>query len=554
MLGLVLSGLVSVALAGDAVDTVLTRVWNLGYPVNTVFNGAGGEVFVTGARGLERLTEEGAFVVEDPQQTTPVFWTGDSLVSGYTWEQLYGSSPYTGSERWKRFFARNSGLFTEARWGATALLVCDGNRLFELQANPSKGRYLPGKSVRGFTWVGDRLVANTYSGVFVDELPIPGIEFNDGGVVSVGEWTYSTGMFVVRWANDSLQGPAGEGQTSGTLITQDSLEMFRRDGVAWQDELWWYSHDRFGVFRDGVWQVLTTEIDVDHAVGIGDRLVLMTRNGEVWAFDGRRFDRLDLPDGIHYVDAEITDEGTWLFATNHGLALWDERGGDLKFLGVDQGIPSSSVCAIQRDRWGTFWVSTFAGVVRYCSKYGLLEHHEPLVEFNRYSEGITPEGDLAFGSTSGIYSFTPTAPSLPGGGAGRRGLMTGIVVFSALLITGIGFSMHRKLQAERLRSTAQAEELERQALLAQIREGIYRDLQAVTVDSLADAVGMSRRSFYRRCSDLGIRPSVLIREVRLRVARTLMEKQEMAFNEVASKVGYSPNHLRRLLAEETSAP
>ena len=54
----------------------------------------------------------------------------------------------------------------------------------------------------------------------------------------------------------------------------------------------------------------------------------------------------------------------------------------------------------------------------------------------------------------------------------------------------------------------------------------------------------------RKCTEYDLRPGVVIREIRIQTAVKAMEKDGISMAEAAKRVGYSPNHLRRLLDEE----
>jgi AraC-like DNA-binding protein len=64
--------------------------------------------------------------------------------------------------------------------------------------------------------------------------------------------------------------------------------------------------------------------------------------------------------------------------------------------------------------------------------------------------------------------------------------------------------------------------------------------QAHSVDSLAEAVGMSRSAFAKRFSDAyGSGPMELLRELRMRMAGTLLKETDLPVKRVAEMVGFS---------------
>lgn len=83
--------------------------------------------------------------------------------------------------------------------------------------------------------------------------------------------------------------------------------------------------------------------------------------------------------------------------------------------------------------------------------------------------------------------------------------------------------------------------------------------QSITVAGMADAMGMSERSFHRRClKDFAMAPARLLAELRLERARTLLSDDTVAVKNVAALTGFadpaafSTAFLRRFGATPTS--
>ena len=553
---LLVFGIVGFCHISAQVDTVLKRVWNVGYPVSSVFNQGGDELFITGARGFEVYAGEGEFQILDARQSSPLFWKGDTLVSGSgEWYKFFNESPYEDFQHWRHHIFSSTQTFTEGWLDSNQLLVCDGARLYEFELVPTDSRWLHDCSVRGFQWVDDVLIANSYSGVWVDSVWLANPpKFNDGAILQLQDTIFSMGQYVVKW-------PVGQPEDRVILqypqklmmpdyTTASPLARARKDGVVWHDELYWYSFTGFGVYRSGEFKAYS-DLNVLHVVEVENELILLTRGQGVHRFNGESFEKLDLPEGVNYFDVAKPASGPWLFATDHGLCIWRENGRRIEFLGMEDGLPSSIVCSILPDEWGTYWVSTFAGVVRYDLANGLLEHHAPLVEFNRFSKGTGPNGELAFGSTDGIHAFQPKPPSIAM--ASPAGLVWW-VGFGAFLVIAMSslwlLQSRRKLNRQVQHSTLRVAELEREAFQARIRELIYEDIDGISVNGIAEKFEMSRRTFYRKCTEYDLRPGVVIREIRIQTALKAMERDGISMAEAAKRVGYSPNHLRRLLDEE----
>lgn len=108
----------------------------------------------------------------------------------------------------------------------------------------------------------------------------------------------------------------------------------------------------------------------------------------------------------------------------------------------------------------------------------------------------------------------------------------------------------RRMHEER-RDAAHAQAAEMLAL--QIEKLTLEHLPHASVSTIAEALDMGERMFFRRASDLGVKPGNIIRETKLKRAKLLLAEGDKSFSEVAQHVGYSTSHLRKLLSSPTQA-
>ena len=74
-------------------------------------------------------------------------------------------------------------------------------------------------------------------------------------------------------------------------------------------------------------------------------------------------------------------------------------------------------------------------------------------------------------------------------------------------------------------------------LVPWLEQNLHR---SITVTGMADAMGMSERSFHRRClKDFTMAPARLLAELRLERARTLLSDQTVAVKNVAALIGFA---------------
>ncbi|MCB0761080.1 MAG: hypothetical protein KDC12_06105 [Flavobacteriales bacterium] len=101
----------------------------------------------------------------------------------------------------------------------------------------------------------------------------------------------------------------------------------------------------------------------------------------------------------------------WLATFGGGVSRLDKSTGLFTHITEEQGMPNNVCSAIVSDQWGNAWVSTNKGIARldlttekvhsYIFADGL-----PFNEFAMHSVGVSPSGEIAFGSPAGAVIFS----------------------------------------------------------------------------------------------------------------------------------------------------
>ncbi|WP_236985486.1 ligand-binding sensor domain-containing diguanylate cyclase [Marinagarivorans cellulosilyticus] len=112
-----------------------------------------------------------------------------------------------------------------------------------------------------------------------------------------------------------------------------------------------------------------------------------------------------------------TDNYLWVGTHDNGLNRFDPNTGAVLRIGLDEGLPSSTVSSLLEDNAGNIWVATSNGLARI---------HPETFKINIYSEGVglaginynrnatlaARDGTLYFGSTEGLTAMAPNALTL----------------------------------------------------------------------------------------------------------------------------------------------
>lgn len=523
------------------VDTVLLKQIALPYSVRSVASDDQGVVEASTARGRERWNGEAFEVVDDGDFAAITRFEGQIRKQIELHDSL-GDWDRVLAEEWRPHLPHSTSSITACPVGGDRWWVSNGQSLFEFEvAVPAEVR-LMGNSIRGLRYADDFWVAQTYSGLYINGEPTcPELEFSNGQSLvfkdTLYAFGYSMGRLAVRDLGACILDSAAFDDVAGKWVTFAS-------GAVWQNELWIGNNKGLARWQGGRLRYVLEGHSVDRIRAVDSGLFLMSDDGGVWFWDGSAMQATELEVNVWWMEAWT--EGRWLLATDMGLGIWSPDRHVVDFITRRDGLRSNAVCAVHVDDWGTVWFSTFSGVHRYVEGLGVIEVHHPYVEFNRGSFGKGRDGVLHFGSVDGIHDVVPTPFK-----ADTNSAM--IWWGFGLLWIGVAAGLVHWLR-KRKREQRIAWSHEQEAFRRQVERAILSSLPHASVAMLADQMGCSERQFYRRSSDFGIRPGELIRTVKLNTAWALLQQHGESMKTVAEQIGYSPNHLRRLLASEGLQP
>ncbi|MEZ4942649.1 MAG: ATP-binding protein [Saprospiraceae bacterium] len=124
----------------------------------------------------------------------------------------------------------------------------------------------------------------------------------------------------------------------------------------------------------------------------------------------------------------------WLGTRGGGLNRFDSRGGPSEFYTVEDGLPDNVVYGILHDSAGRLWLSTNRGLSVFSPATGqFVTLAEPgmalFTEFNTCAYRTLASGELAFGSTQGLFILQPESL--------KQLIMPGAVAISKMRINGV---------------------------------------------------------------------------------------------------------------------
>jgi len=546
-------------------DTVMTDVIRLGYPVRAVVGNEEGQIWILTARGLEKRLAGDTFELVDPG-----FQQMPCIVDGAPQEctrdgEFREAHLFNSFLHWRTQFAVNTGRYTAAADASGAIWVCTGAELYTFELRPVPKRHLKGESIRGVCVDDSVVYANSYSGWHVGEaLKWATRDLHAGNIITWKDTLYSFCHGMHQWPGrkDAERGDlyfaeARPMQDSTWLFSTTSLEVVMQ-GIPHRDTLWVCGQNGLGHW-DGKAEIvpLLEGVNVSGFAVVHEELFAFLRWGGVMVRDegGQFTAHPDLPQELTYHDAlalrGVTSAPTSVaFATDRGIGIWDMKSGDFNLISIRDGLPSNMICGLAQDAWGHLWASTYAGLVRLSLTHGYVDAFLPQVEFNRFAHHFDAENGVHFwGAIDGLYETRLDdfpKPKIQTAEASQDEALVPSWLLPVALLVALFVIVAQSLRSRSLlKRAAQSEE---ELFFQRLESIVISRLPDLSVDQLADASGISLRTLYRRMEEYGVKPGEFVRNVRVRRAKALMAENEgMGMAEAAREVGYSEAHLQRLL-------
>ncbi|MCA9423736.1 MAG: PAS domain S-box protein, partial [Candidatus Omnitrophica bacterium] len=180
-------------------------------------------------------------------------------------------------------------------------------------------------------------------------------------------------------------------------------------------EYWLGYNNGIERWKDGTVQVFGEEDGVDEGDTVAS--IYQTRGGDLWfatrgsgvyVYDGSKFDRIDLEDGLLRDSIQEIHEGSdgtmWVSYRYRGVAMW--KAGQWVSFSERHGLPNSPVTSFAEDANGDIWVSTAsAGLFRYRSD---TKPPDTFIGVTPTEIGYRGTGLFAFGAWD-AWNHTPEA-------------------------------------------------------------------------------------------------------------------------------------------------
>lgn len=287
---------------------------------------------------------------------------------------------------------------------------------------------------------------------------------------------------------------------------------------------------------------------------------------------------------------EMGPDGKLWMGTRTGLYIYDRQKHTYTRLTADEGLADNFIVALGRDRQGDVWAASEHAVTRVatdgtrfsCTVYSPGKNWGD-VTFHVRAATCMPNGDMLFGTNKGCLSLSPSR--LHGDERSFSFTRTAMLVLLLLACGAAGWwgvkALRRRQAPASARITAETtapdgmeggmpeakpvkryEDIEPSAvevtpLDIQLKEKAIRIVQEhiddsdFSVEQLSEAVGMSRAHLYKRLLAItGKTPIELIRVVRVKQGRQLLEQSGESISQVAYRVGMSPKQFAKYFKEE----
>ncbi|HEY0668843.1 MAG TPA: two-component regulator propeller domain-containing protein [Sphingobacteriaceae bacterium] len=108
---------------------------------------------------------------------------------------------------------------------------------------------------------------------------------------------------------------------------------------------------------------------------------------------------------------EDSKKRIWIGTRGDGLLLYTPETDKFQSYGLNNGLPSNSICSVQENSFGEIWISTLNGIARYKPEFKIefqsfnVEDGMGSSEFNFNIGAAGDSGEVYFANGSGFYSF-----------------------------------------------------------------------------------------------------------------------------------------------------
>jgi AraC-like DNA-binding protein len=556
-----------------ASDTMLIQVFNFEEPIDCIANDKSGRIYITFPSGVHTLnTETGKTTLIDPSHSGGIFFLEDLF---------YAIPPLTDSMLlvlndikdksmiWLSQLPASDmqSLITVGRDSHNFHYVATSYHVYKFKVSDSFRKALAIHSVRGITEWHDTLFFNTYSGLYQEQRLIdPLIQGGDLSVKSTGDLIASSGRYLYNVVNghSELIAPKPAFFKWATDRSANIISLHENS-----DKSWLIGTDRGLVIAQAdTMHFELPSIVIEQILSVPDGVLLSTSKGVIHRAPNGQHTPLKIPER-HYNQTLI--HGSMLYlATDEGLYLFDSESGTCTPVDFAQSQSGPiQVLNMVKDNFGFLWCGTDDGLYQ----IDLSNHHAMkylhTIEFNKRSRFVKGH-QIYMGSTKGVYSwdasgfssalFTSRSPAFSGIRPAvntdplRNNLL--IILLIPTLLAASAFLLWHRLSKRRTLIPSPTGTSAPDAHLPmeeRVRKYIDHHISTVTVETLAEHLGIGTRELYREIkSHFRKTPGQLIREYRKELVLKIHEEYpDESISDLAARVGYSERHIQNILGEKS---
>ena len=570
------------ALTGSGVkaaDTTLIEVITLPYNIKTIASDSAGTIWLSGARGLQYYDfEKGTFVTTDPSVKGEIL-ADQGRVIEYIQSKKMLFFPWDRFASWLSQLPPGYARVSVARDKFGHYWISTGSQLFIFSVGDRFKRILSEYSTRGIYQDGEDLYVNTYSGILRNGQPM--VELPNLGLGEIKKFGAS---LYIAWGGLLRYQPLT--QTCDYFKFDQSQVL--PNNIYWkpinpitvqnlhqiQDTIWVGTNFGLGYIENDSVVMITNHPNIQDLIYFQGGLLIAGSNllkprklpiprhnlskpdcedcRGMYIRQHNQLRKLDMPEFNYWQILESA--GLYYLASDNGLVVWDGAR-VVSMITEREGLTDNRTCTMALDDHGFLWVSTFSGLNRINLSTGKITRYLDNVEFN-YRSVMQNDSLIYMGSVQGIYLFNPKNFLGDDIEPAPRWSISQILLFfgiGMLILFSIFFYLSTRYNQRKLQlKEALIQETERKLFLLQIDQIAFSADSPITVSNLSDALDISERTLYRNFQDYGITPGAYLKELRVKKAKHLLNgsNDQFTVKEIASKVGYTEQYLRKLLNEE----
>jgi len=538
-------------------DTILSSLIINEFPIFNIVSDSQGRIFFSDKNGVKTI-ENFQIKKFDTSYKGELLVEGGKLVyaenqpdKGWEKRKKYRESQ---PQEWVKFLQgeESNSFYTVASLNKNLTFVAAGSKIYVFKIEDRFNRFLKGHSTRKIGKYGDLLLVSTYSGLSKNEMIIDSSNLGGPFLENNGQWLGGSKNTLWYYSN-LLEG-------IGKLDSLDLTPSFKGkdvDIIALEkfNEYYWIGTNRglLVVRQDGNLQLKLPDQIIESFVLDGENMYITSSKGIFKVGPDLVIENTDIYNNC--VNHFFILPGKWLLATNFGLYEYEiqkRKINKIKLIGENMVINS-----IVKDANDFIWLSTEKGIFRINPKDNSFWHYCQDVEFNKRSFFIS--GDtIFFGSIKGVFAFNSLNPKFntkhisefyPVTQSKKNWIWIGGAFLLSILIFSWRFFIHKSLDNKKT-SKENLKELNPVDLKKRCEQSIQKNLSSITVDSLAEDLGMTKRMLFRKLEPAGLKPGEIIRNVRKEfLIKLLKEQPNVSITDLSSITGYSENHLIKVLRE-----